>query len=256
MSTIDTAVEKLKILVEELNEIDEEQYEEVCRDAVVIDIKKVISLLTDPTVLLIEWNEIDIQGVAREKLANMDNVKIEQIIENPLPKERVEVIIALLEHRYDCNLGVTWDTINCILDEVVLPDAASCRVKLEYPRYTDEWIQKVKPGLYLGMFHGFHSLEERQSAGCWGEAGPLIGPLRYIHTTYGVHVNLEFENPEDEAVYGLTDTNFVLGIDKEGCLIFGDMQYGDWSVFYINKGGTYGIVQSDEKRNRTDTENL
>ena len=91
-----------------------------------------------------------------------------------------------------------------------------------------------KPGLYLGLFHGFTSEKKRQAAGDageWGANGPCIGPLEFVHTTYAAHIKILFENADDAAKYGL-DVNDELTIDQNGNLPFGRMQYGDWTVFY------------------------
>ena len=119
MSTISTAIIKLEQLITE-NHV-EPKVEEV--------VKKVISLLTDPTVLLLEWNELDVQKMAGEIIAHLGNVAREDIIDNPLPRKDVEWVISRLEHYYDCNYGITWDSIRNILDEVDLPKAEDCLIE-------------------------------------------------------------------------------------------------------------------------------
>ena len=119
MSTISTVIDKLR----ELEHVPEEQME--------MKIHDIIVMLTDPTVLLIEWNELDVQQITREKLSFMEDCKVDEIIEEPLTKAQVAYVIDLLNSRYDCNYGITWDTIRCILDEVLLPDSESCRKVIE-----------------------------------------------------------------------------------------------------------------------------
>jgi len=92
-----------------------------------------------------------------------------------------------------------------------------------------------KPGMYLGLFHGFHTEEERAAKQDWGDNGPMIGPLQYAHTTYASEIKLKFISEEDAEQYGIEDDG-SLPIDKEGCVVFGDMQYGDWTVFCISQG--------------------
>lgn len=121
MSTVHSAVDKLRALITE-NHV-EPKVEEV--------VKKVISLLTDPTVLILEWNEIDVQTVAREIIAFDSDFSIADIIENPLPKDDVEWVIARLGKYYDCNYGITWDSIRDGLNEVSLPKAEDCLVEKE-----------------------------------------------------------------------------------------------------------------------------
>ena len=42
--------------------------------------------------------------------------------------------------------------------------------------------------VYLHLFHGRDALE--QDLDTWGREGPTIGPLSYVHTTYGSDVKL------------------------------------------------------------------
>lgn len=109
------------------------------------------------------------------------------------------------------------------------------KLPIKYPLYDKEGIESVKPGLYLGLIHGFHTPEEREMTQDWGATGPLIGPLKFVHTTYFTHVRIEFENLEDAKKYGFSANDCMLDIDKENCLVFGDMQYGDWTVEYIKQ---------------------
>ena len=90
------------------------------------ELLKIKDMLTDGTVLIIEWSEADIQYIAREELAYMGDTTIEKIIEEPLTKEQVREVIALIKARYDCSEGITWETIRCALDHIVLPDSESC----------------------------------------------------------------------------------------------------------------------------------
>jgi hypothetical protein len=107
---------------------------------------------------------------------------------------------------------------------------------MRYPKYEKKDIESKsrKPGLYLGLFHGFKNEDERGKANDWGSNGPLIGPLTYVHTTYASHIHIRFpENSLDYQKYGFKDNEVDLEIDKEGCVKFGRKQYGDWTVFPI-----------------------
>lgn len=92
---------------------------------------------------------------------------------------------------------------------------------------------KVKPGLYLALYHGFKNEEKRAKTDDWGANGPLIGPLKFCHGTYDTHLKLVFETDEDAKLYG-----FYMGKDafneipytKGGCLEFQRMEYGDFVV--------------------------
>lgn len=92
--------------------------------------------------------------------------------------------------------------------------------------------EKALPGLYIGLFHGFKSEEDRQTAGNWGEYGPLIGPLVYMHTTYADDIKLKFVTQEAASVYGM-NVEDNLCVDKNDCIPFKGIQYGDWSVFTL-----------------------
>ena len=103
--------------------------------------------------------------------------------------------------------------------------------KKPYPIYAK--FNGVKPGLYLGLFHGFRNEDARQKADDWGANGPLIGPLKYVHTTYACHVKFEFVNEKDMKKYGLSRDELI--INKDSCLVFKSMQYGDWTVFNVTE---------------------
>jgi hypothetical protein len=103
-----------------------------------------------------------------------------------------------------------------------------------YPIYNTCY-KRLKPGLYLGLFHGFKNEDARQKADDWGANGPLIGPLRYIHTTYACHIKFEFVDVTDMEKYGFNKGRDSLAIDKNACVVFKDMQYGDWTVFNVTK---------------------
>lgn len=147
MSTIDTVIGKLETLITE-NHV---------APKVENAVKEVLSLLKDRTVLLLEWNELDIQKVAREKLANMENCEEYEIIEKPLLRNDVVAVIDLLDKYYDCNYGITWETINSTLDSIALPDSELCLVKnnlvTEGFKCTDpdtnQWVKKLTQTNFL-----------------------------------------------------------------------------------------------------------
>ena len=108
--------------------------------------------------------------------------------------------------------------------------------KKPYPIYGGN-VKGIKPGMYLGLYHGFKNEKERQVADDWGANGPMIGPLRYVHTTYACHIKFEFVDEADMKKYGFTEHKDSLGIDKHACVVFKSMQYGDWTVFNVTKEG-------------------
>ena len=117
----------------------------------------------------------------------------------------------------------------------------------KYSIYLDHNDMKnLKPGLYLGLFHGAKTLKDRRAlgdSGEWGSNGPCIGPLKFVHTTYSSTIKFEFENPDDAAKYGLDSNNLILipgkditskqGFIEEGCFRFDGVNYGDWTVFKV-----------------------
>ena len=115
---------------------------------------------------------------------------------------------------------------------------------------------RVIPGLYLGLFHGYTSEAAREKhGGEWGADGPLIGPLVFLHTTYGSHMKPQFRADADVALYeGLWPANCLWnnplrdkGIVTDGSIYLvgsernlfpaGDMQYGDWTVVNVGPEG-------------------
>jgi hypothetical protein len=88
-----------------------------------------------------------------------------------------------------------------------------------------------KPGMYLGLFHG--RKERREQMEDWGFVGPLLGPLRYCHTTYLHDIKICFENVEDaRRCLGSDDVHVFLTV-VDDMIDFGNAFFGDWSVFYV-----------------------
>jgi hypothetical protein len=85
------------------------------------------------------------------------------------------------------------------------------------------------PGMYLGFFHGFKTEEERSNTSDWGKQGPLLGPLEYMHTTYGSHIKIKFAAGA-RSTHGINDED-MLTIESDGCVVIKGMRYGDWTVF-------------------------
>lgn len=110
------------------------------------------------------------------------------------------------------------------------------RVSLDddrYPIYDSDDMKDLPEGLYLGLFHGFKSWIEREEIDDWGANGAVIGPVEYVQTTYACHIKMKFVNPGDSKKYGLPEEVIdELHINKDGCVEFDGMEYGDWTVFY------------------------
>lgn len=72
--------------------------------------------------------------------------------------------------------------------------------------------------VYINLFHGRHSDVEEIDG--WGFNGPVLGPFKYVHFTYGQHIK--------------TETNFNLGISSDGFVKYLGAFYGDFSIFDQN----------------------
>ena len=96
-----------------------------------------------------------------------------------------------------------------------------------------EWGEMPKrPGLYLSLSHGRdfpqQALKKR------GFAGPKIGPLLYVQTSYAQQVTLRFANRRDAKRFFPSTTLTINSLEViEGTLVYGDKCYGDWDVCYI-----------------------
>ncbi|MCF6252743.1 MAG: hypothetical protein L3J75_15970 [Methylococcaceae bacterium] len=96
------------------------------------------------------------------------------------------------------------------------------------PIYNEE--NPLIPGLYLGLFHGRDDPDK--TIDDWGTNGPIIGPLKHVHTTYATHIKLEFCSQDDIRKYSFNPDSMIdLDIDA-GMVVFQDIWYGDWTVFY------------------------
>ena len=87
------------------------------------------------------------------------------------------------------------------------------------------------PGLYLGLFHGRN--EPREEMEDWGFDGPMIGPLKWFHTTYACTLRIAFERGEDAKRYfGTHQTEQFLTLDGD-LLVFEGKYYGDWTAYKV-----------------------
>lgn len=90
---------------------------------------------------------------------------------------------------------------------------------------------RLKPGMYLQLYHGYASHDDREAADDWGANGPVIGPLKYVHTTYAYDVKILFISKSDvKAPFKTTDEELIIDDD---CLKFMGYYFGDWSVFTV-----------------------
>jgi hypothetical protein len=90
-----------------------------------------------------------------------------------------------------------------------------------------------RPGLYLAVLHGRSTVASQMNG--WGSAGPLLGPLEYVHTTYSVTIRIKFVSKKVEAAF-FEDPAFPEPQDltvSKGMLLYNGMYYGDWTVLYV-----------------------
>ena len=86
-----------------------------------------------------------------------------------------------------------------------------------------------RPGLYLGLFHGRDTPDEDMNE--WGFEGPMIGPLRWVHTTYAFTIRIEFVHESDALRY-FSSAEVEQDLTFSGdMLAFGDQFFGDWTVY-------------------------
>lgn len=115
----------------------------------------------------------------------------------------------------------------------------------DVPEDSSAEIKTLAPGVYLSLFHGRRAPDEQLSD--WGTSGPVIGPLRYCHTTYMSSVRFEFMTAEDHDRYfpcarasWNAHTGAVLSWQTENwfepkgdLLEYNGIFYGDWTVFAV-----------------------
>lgn len=77
--------------------------------------------------------------------------------------------------------------------------------------------------MYMKLFHGRRYRDTVMED--WGEAGPVFGPLDFVHTTYGDNIKVRVSGGN------------VIMFDLHSDMLFYDgMFYGDWSVFVTTDG--------------------
>ena len=89
-----------------------------------------------------------------------------------------------------------------------------------------------RPGMYLTLFHGREGRREQMNE--FGFAGPLLGPLRYCHTTYLSDIKILFEDLEEARLCcGCDERDVILSV-VDDMIHFENAYYGDWSVFTMD----------------------
>ena len=88
--------------------------------------------------------------------------------------------------------------------------------------------------VYLYLFHGRATPDEDVED--WGCEGPAIGPLDYVHTTYGSEVKIRGAKAVLEKFFPNSEIHFHDGYGEHAiqlagdCLPYDGKFYGDWSI--------------------------
>ena len=77
--------------------------------------------------------------------------------------------------------------------------------------------------VYMELFHGRNSPGEQLND--WGFSGPVLGPLPFVHITYGCHVLIR----DEKLPYHFENTDLM--IHGDGLLYLWGSYYGDFSTF-------------------------
>jgi len=92
----------------------------------------------------------------------------------------------------------------------------------KWPTYIED--KPTRPGMYLGLFHGRdYPREELED---WGFNGPLIGPCKWVHTTYDSDTKVCLMDSDNNG-----DADFEIN-HREDLMEYDGKYYGDWTVFY------------------------
>ena len=91
--------------------------------------------------------------------------------------------------------------------------------------------------LYIRLFHG--RTDPEQDMDDWGSDGPVLGPYKFVHVTYTSLVRLGCENGSCMELFLYEDM-----------LYYGDIYYGDWSVFGEStcRDGNYSPMPFDKSK--------
>lgn len=96
--------------------------------------------------------------------------------------------------------------------------------------------------MYLQLFHGRTNPDQQMDD--WGSAGPVIGPLNYVHTTYATNVQFGFADESKSA-------GWLTIID--GLIYYDGVFYGDWSTFAqeLDEEHRARLIEFDQAKAKT-----
>lgn len=107
----------------------------------------------------------------------------------------------------------------------------------QYPiSYTPE-AESLPTGTVFALFNGRD--DAKQSMVAHGYPGPVIGPVRYVHTAYGGEIDICLIGEEDETI--------KIPI-VEGCASFQGKFYGDWTVHQHAQRRKQDVPVQDDRR--------
>jgi hypothetical protein len=113
----------------------------------------------------------------------------------------------------------------------------------KYPTFVDENIGELPVGMYLDLFHGTEGDTRPDEMPEWGFEGPVIGPLKFVHTTYSDHITIHFEEEVDYSKYGFDNEEVTLYI-RQDCIEYKGNLYGDWTVFNVKESKNVGLSRT------------
>lgn len=84
----------------------------------------------------------------------------------------------------------------------------------------------MSDAVFLNLFHGRDDPYAQMEN--WGDEGPILGPLDYVHVTYSSYVHISFDGED----FDLTFAN--------DCLGYNGLFYGDFSVISAGTAARLG----------------
>ncbi len=108
---------------------------------------------------------------------------------------------------------------------------------MKFPTYNTPEAEALPSGAYLALFHG--RIDPKQDMRDWGFDGPIIGPLKWVQTTYAGEMKVCLETDEDFS---------ILVPIVEGCASFEGKYYGDWMVYQHKQRRVLNEPVNNERR--------